>query len=36
MMIPVLLIVTGVLFVLREATPGDPASVAIGQEADLN
>lgn len=36
MMIPVLLIVTGVLFVLREATPGDPASVTIGQETDLN
>lgn len=35
MMIPVLLIVTGVLFALREATPGDPASVAIGQEALL-
>jgi peptide/nickel transport system permease protein len=36
MMIPVLLIVTGVLFMLREATPGDPASVAIGQETELN
>ncbi len=36
MMIPVLLIVTGVLFVLRQATPGDPASVQIGQETELN
>lgn len=35
MMIPVLLIVTGVLFVLREATPGDPATVALGQESEL-
>jgi peptide/nickel transport system permease protein len=36
MMIPVLLIVTGVLFILSEATPGDPASVTIGQETDLS
>ena len=36
MMVPVLLIVTGVLFLLREATPGDPASVQIGQESELN
>jgi peptide/nickel transport system permease protein len=36
MMIPVLLLVTMVLFVLREATPGDPATVAIGIESDLN
>lgn len=35
MMIPVLLIVTGVLFILREATPGDPATVAVGQETEL-
>jgi peptide/nickel transport system permease protein len=36
MMIPVILLVTLVLFVLREATPGDPAVVAVGQETDLN
>lgn len=35
MMIPVVLIVTAVLFILSQATPGDPASVAIGQETDL-
>lgn len=36
MMIPVVLIVTGVLFILSQATPGDPASVTIGQETDLS
>ena len=36
MMIPVVLLVTMLLFALREATPGDPATVAIGIETDLN
>src|SRR3712207_6749239 len=36
MMIPVILLVTMLLFALREATPGDPATVAVGQETDLN
>ena len=36
MLIPVLLLVTGVLFALRQATPGDPAVVQIGQEPELN
>lgn len=34
-MIPVLLLVTIVLFALRTITPGDPATIAIGQEGDL-
>jgi peptide/nickel transport system permease protein len=36
MMIPVMLIVTGVLFVLNQVTPGDPATISIGLESDLN
>lgn len=36
MMIPVVLIVTALLFILSQATPGDPASVTIGQETDLS
>src|SRR3712207_2261661 len=36
MMVPVILLVTMLLFALREATPGDPATVAVGQETDLN
>jgi len=35
MMAPVILLVTLLLFVLRQATPGDPATVAIGQESQL-
>ncbi len=35
MMIPVIVIVTAVLFALRQATPGDPATVAVGQETQL-
>lgn len=35
MMIPVLLLVTMLLFALRQATPGDPATVAVGQESLL-
>jgi peptide/nickel transport system permease protein len=36
MTVPVMFLVTMVLFALREATPGDPAVVAVGQETDLN
>src|SRR3712207_101699 len=36
MMVPVILLVTMLLFALREATPGDPATVAVGIETDLN
>ncbi len=36
MMIPVIVIVTAVLFGLRQATPGDPATVAVGQETQLS
>ncbi len=34
--IPVILLVTMLLFALRTMTPGDPATLAIGQETDLN
>ncbi len=34
--LPVILLVTMVLFALRTMTPGDPATLAIGQETDLN
>lgn len=36
MMVPVVILVTMLLFALRQATPGDPATVAIGQESELN
>lgn len=35
-MIPVLILVTIVLFTLRTLTPGDPAAIAIGQEGQFN
>jgi peptide/nickel transport system permease protein len=35
MMLPVIFLVTMLLFALRQATPGDPATVAIGQESLL-
>jgi peptide/nickel transport system permease protein len=34
--LPVILLVTMLLFALRTMTPGDPATLAIGQETDLN
>ncbi|MGH2584000.1 MAG: ABC transporter permease [Dehalococcoidia bacterium] len=34
--VPVIILVTMLLFGLREATPGDPATVAVGQETELN
>lgn len=35
MMVPVVLMVTMLLFVLRQATPGDPATVAVGETSGL-